>query len=201
MNDDERLIQLLGGAAFRDSELQRAHEFHELLRTQRPGFFRHLREAMLGSKPAAEYVEDRGVKISQSFELGVTVSFDLYQEGDMLYRASAFALCVEGKELRGNASLEKLLVSGWSGEGAKKRPARTEPIFKLVTNEAWPTRVEPFIRRGKSVKAVKHLAMLSELARQEGVEIDPALLEEAFEPVDQRLVRIYRGLRGMRRVS
>jgi hypothetical protein len=206
MNDDERLIQLLstGGAAFRASELQRAHEFHELLRARRPAFYRHLREAVLGSRPAAEYVEDRRVEINKSFDLGVAVSFEVQRQeemGDFVYRAAAFALCVEGRELRGNASLEKLLVTGWSGDGDGRKPAKTEQVCKLVTNEAWPTRTEPFIKKGKSLKAARHQSMLAELARQEGLELAEGLLEELFEPVDQRLVGIFRGLRGARRVS
>lgn len=208
MSDDARLIQLLstGGPAFRASELQRAHEFHELLRARRPAFYRHLREAVLGSKPATKYVEDRSVKVSKSFDLGVEVSFELQRaEGtsDVVYRAAAFALCVEGRELRGNASLEKRLVSEWSGddEGRERRPAKTEPVYTFVTNEAWPMRTEPFIKKGKSLQAARHLSMLAEQGRQEALELDQALLEEVFAPVDQRLVRIYRGLRGVREVS
>jgi hypothetical protein len=191
--DHERMAQLLsgGGSAFRTSELQRAFEFHDLLKRREPSLYRYLREAMLGKKPAEVSLGDRGVEVADGFELGLTATYEhpaVEEDRQWIYAGRAFALCVEGGELKGNVSVEKLRVL--SERERRKRE------WKLVTNEAWPTRVIAFTKRRKPLGAELHLGQLMSIARDEGVEVAEERLKEVLFPLDARLTRIFRAIRG-----
>jgi hypothetical protein len=185
MSDDrETLIQQLldEQGDYRVSELQRVHTFHELLQRTKPTFYRSLREAMLGKRQEKEEPHD-GVRTSTSFELGVTLTRELaLPESTERYVGCAFALCVEGKDLKGNASLEK-------HRGGDLQ-------WRLVTNETWPTRVEHFIKRGRPLGGEVHIKELQSLARQAEVTIPEGVLEDLFRSIDSRLSRLYRVLRS-----
>ena len=103
-------------------------------------------------------------------------------ESSERYVGSAFALSVEGADLRGNASLEK-------HQGGELQ-------WRLVTNETWPTRVEPFIRRGRPRGGEIHIRELASLAREREVAVPEGVMEEIFRAIDARLFRLFRVLRA-----
>ena len=189
MSEDhrQRMIQLLttGGAAFRSSEVKRAHDFRDALLAAEPTFYEHLYRAMLGGKQVRAKYEDEGVVASESFKLGVTFSHEVTVEG-ATYFGCAYALTMEGKDLSGNISLERR-----TGDGPK-----VQTDWKVATNETWPTMVIPFTRRGKSLGAKLHLAELKKVLAEEDLQVSPAALVEVFAPIDARLQRVRRAIRG-----
>lgn len=185
MSDEhETLIQLLldQQGAYRVSELQRAYRFHELLKETMPTFYTYLRDAMLGKKLEEVKLDDRGVRAGSSFELGVSFTCELSEDVAERFVGCAFALCVEGNDLKGNASLEKR-----QGD---------EVLWRLVTNETWPARVEHFIRRGRPLRGEVHIRELESLSRESEVTIPDGVLEWIFRSIDSRLFRLFQVLRS-----
>ncbi len=192
--DLERIVEVLAGeGGYRISQLERAHRFHYLLKTESPSFYRYLKDAMRGRKPEQTPLNDEGVEVSERFELGFEACYELMTTDngiDFSYVGKAFDLSVEGRTMNGNASYAKYHLTGTVPNRQR------ELLWEFVTNETWPTMSAPFIKRGKSLGAENHTKQLLDLAVEQELNISSARIEEVFSPIAARLFKIYRAIKA-----